>query len=405
MRNVLFLSVLMINLLGLTGCLNRSGKVSERAIPVMNMDVSYPQKEFALQDLGKVRYIRMDTTENALLDDGMRLSPSANGFIFYNPFSGSVVGYDKDGHLICNFNHKGQGANEYANINKLAYDEENGKIYILPYGTKVNILAFDLQGKCVQSFSTPDTLIATDMALFNSESLLVWDTKNFNVIKEGKISKLAEALPDPNPYPFVFLNTKDGALDSRLSKAYPEHFRLLVFTIQDGAPFVMMAHTNTIVPSNNGFLLNDFVSDTVFWLSKDKEVKPVFTHTPSLHTNIPKRNVCEVWAMSSRFMLINVISLNLEEASTQTGLKTAWYLWDSNEQSFTQCTFYNADFKKAGETLRPTAVSGDKLYFRYFPSELLEASEKQSLKGELETLTHSLDEDDNMILMEVSLSD
>lgn len=403
MRNVLLISLGLVAFTLLTGCINKAGGVKLKEIPIMDMEKSYAKKEVSLQELGKVKYIRLETSENALLDEGMRLVPSEEGLFFYEPSGGNVVGFDPTGHLICSFNHKGQGINEYNSINKIDYDGLNQRVYLLSHGKGTNLFTFDLSGNCLHANTIPDTLIATDMALFGPSSLLVWDTKNFKVIKDGKICKLADQNPEPDPRPFALLDTGDGSISSRLPIDYPGHFRPLVFTIVDGRPFVQTARTRQIVPSSNGFLLNDYVADTVFWVSEEKEVKPVFTRTPSLHANVQKGKVCDVLAMSSRYLLVNVIWLDPEEGSSVTGLRTAMYLWDSDKRDFAECSFRNADYKGEEGQSAPMTISGDKLYFRYFPHQLVEALESGRLSGDLEELARSLKEDDNQILMEVSL--
>ena len=401
-------STLLLSLIGwiiLSACSGNREKGGEQEIPVMDMNATYAQREIPLQEVGAVRYIQLGTSDTTLVSEDMSLVPYPNSLFLYDRGSGDLIGYDSEGHHLCSFNRKGQGVNEYATLDKLVYDETNQLVYIFSLTSKVNLLTYDLKGNCLHANAIPDTLDVFEMELFDPQSLLICDMKHFKVIKEGKINKLAEDAPEANPYPFVLLHSKDGSLDTRLPLACPDHFRLLVFTQVDGRPFVQMARTKQLVRSGEGFLLNDFAIDSVYWLSKGKEIKPVFARTPSIHADVQKGKICDVLARTSRYMLIKVICLDPEEGSSRTGLKTALYLWDSKDRSFTECTFYNAEFKESTDQFREIAISGDKLYYRYFPDKLKDALKDHRLSGKLETLARSLGEDDNLILMEVSLAD
>ncbi|MDD2954294.1 MAG: 6-bladed beta-propeller [Parabacteroides sp.] len=412
MRETVLLSILI--LVGWTACTQKtrntqstSGTDSnikqEQPIPALDVNEVYPQKEVVAQNLGNIRYIRLETQSKALLGDNMSPTISKDGFFFYGFSSGDIIGFDLDGKLLINFNHKGQGANEYTNIQKVAFDKENGEIFVLTQGKSPSILAYDTQGEPLYSYSIPDTLSAWNIVALNKKALLIWDIKNTPPLLNGTLAFTWKERPAPNPSPYVILDKKDGSIISRLPLSIKERFRHFIMTRVDGYSYVYIAQQNSLTPYMDGFILNEYTSDTTFWIDKDQTIKPIFTRTPSVRSDLLKGKLCEVLALTDSYACIRTISLNTEEAQPGVGLKEHILLLDRKAGNIAECIFRDENFKgKDGILPRPIS-SNNKLYFMLYPHVLKEAETKHSLSGELEKLTQSLKDDDNPVLIELSV--
>ncbi len=412
MRETVLLSILI--LVGWTACTQKTRNTQstsetdsnikqELPIPALDVNGVYPQKEVVAQNLGNIRYIRLETQSKALLGDKMSPTISKDGFFFYGFSSGDIVGFDLDGKLLTNFNHKGQGANEYTNIQKVAFDKENGEIFVLTQGKSPSILAYDTEGEPLYSYSIPDTLSAWNIVSLNKKALLIWDMKNTPPLLNGKLAFTWEERPAPNPCPYVILNKKDGSIISRLPLSIKGRFRHFIMTRVDGYSYVYIAQHNSLTPYMDGFILNEYNSDTTFWIDKGQTIKPIFTRTPSVHSDLLKGKLCEVLALTDSYACIRTISLNTEEAKPGVGLKEHILLIDRKEGNIAECIFRDENFKgKDGILPRPIS-SNNKLYFMLYPHVLKDAETNHSLSGELETLTQSLKDDDNPVLIELSV--
>ncbi len=72
-------------------------------------------------------------------------------YILIRPWSGEAAKlFDKEGRFICKIGDFGQGPGEYQNLYDEQIDEENNRIYLLPWQAK-SVLAYDLNGNFVQS--------------------------------------------------------------------------------------------------------------------------------------------------------------------------------------------------------------------------------------------------------------
>lgn len=122
--------------------------------------------------------------------------------------------------------------------------------------------------------------------------------------------------------------------------------------------------------------------------------------TPSLET-MGDKTVLAVLAATPAYMLIKTFLLKHIEGEDKLNEKL--YLYASKNKSFSGCEFHNRDFENAGDVFTNFYVANNKLYFILYPYVLLEALENGKLSGELMEITKTLDEEDNPIIMEVSL--
>lgn len=369
-------------------------------LPVLNMQEKYSDEKVNIQDIGKVQYICFKVPDDVLLGDHLTFMPFRNSLFFYGRDQGEVLGFNLDGSFIGRFNRKGQGADEYAVIDKLAYDENKQEVYLLSKHKTLRLFVFDMKGNCKRVMPILDTFQPWNILFLDTDFLLAYDIANTAVFRDGKMEKLTPRDPAPAERPFILLDKNTGKIISKLPVSLKNRIRPFVKSRHQGLPWVFIAPMNYLVDGSNGQILNDPVADTTYLLLPNRSLKPILRRTPSLET-MKDKTVLAVLAATPAYMLIKTFLLKHIEGEDKLNEKL--YLYASKNKSFSGCEFHNRDFENAGDVFTNFYVANNKLYFILYPYVLLEALENGKLSGELMEITKTLDEEDNPIIMEVSL--
>ena len=119
---------------------------SNNDLIIVDVSKSYPKKELILQDFMDVEYVALETTDE-FLTQGLVQDVGKEYILATNRNNdGDIFIFDrKTGKGVRKINRRGQGAEEYARINEIILDENNGEIFVKSPGNK--ILVYDLYGK------------------------------------------------------------------------------------------------------------------------------------------------------------------------------------------------------------------------------------------------------------------
>lgn len=392
MKRICLCAVAVMLVVGLNGCKN--GVKNEGPLPVLDFRADIPDREAVLQDLGKVRYFRLQTPENVLLGDQMKLIPSEAGLFFIGSSTGDVIGFNKKGEMISHFNRKGQGGEEYARIRHILYDEKRQELF-LDGITQMQV--YGLDGTYKRSFSLPDSLQMDVIESLDENAMVFLDMKGALFVKEGETAKIDDN-PEASNQPYVLMDKETGKKIERLPIVSDNRYRSMIVTTRDGRPFILLNRMRNLLScGDGGCLISEPAADTLYQLAPDRQLKPVFTKLP-LSTEKDGKIACEIRALTPNQMLVNAVFLKDEG---QMKLRDELYLYNVAENSFSHVKLTNKDWQN-GDMMN-FVFNNNKLYYTLYPFTLLEAMEKNELGGDLLEITKSLDEDENLILMEVSL--
>lgn len=392
MKKIWVCAALMAMLGGLNGCKESAGKEGE--LPVLDFRTDIPAKEVALQDIGKVRYFRLQTPEKVLLGDQMKLAAGEAGLFFFEPSTGDVTGFDKNGKMICHFNRKGQGGEEYGRIRHVLYDEARKAVFL---DAVRQIQVYDLDGNFKRTLKLPESIMTDVIESVDENTLVGLDMQGALLVKEGETTKIDE-LPDADNCPYVLMDKETGEKIERLPLVSNNRYRSMIMTTRDGRPFILLNRMRHFLACDGGgCLISEPAADTLYLLSPDRQLKPVFAKLP-LSTEKDGKIACEIKAFTPDRMLINAVFLKDEG---EMKLRNELYLYDAAEKAFSHVKLTNKDWK--GGDMMNFVSNNNKLYYTLYPFTLLEAMEKNELSGHLLEITQTLDEDENMILMEVQL--
>lgn len=229
---------------------------------VIRIDVSkdYPEKEILLSEIADVRYVCMNEGDEYIYG-GSPLYVSDNTFVFYS--EGSFLFFSKEGEPKSRFNHQGNGPGEYSYFSKVLYDEANDEFYVL---TEKKLIVYSSSGVHKRTFALPlpDDRRVMSIALYDETSLVLYDSDSFL-----RISKA------------------DGSELERINVSSGEKVQLYLIKQNERGVSVIANVQNTIVKYQDGLLLSDFSTDTVFYYNKERELLPVLLKEPGIHTLEP----------------------------------------------------------------------------------------------------------------------
>lgn len=388
-------SVLAILLFwGLLGCVPTSSR--QQSVPVLDFRTEIPQKTFALEDVGNVRYLCFNAPDSVLLGEEMKLSVAGNNLFFYDPGQGDIVGFSNSGDLIFHFNRKGQGNEEYTDIRQFVYDTDRREIFIFTTGRK-GIAVYGPDGSYKRLLPVPDTIMLDGMASLDRQKLILLDMKNAQFVKDGDPVKFSPDFPSPGEYPYVLFDKETAEFAPLAVLKSENRFNSFVLTMKDNRPFIYLGRQSHLFTSGRQCLISEPASDTAFALSPDLSLTPVFTRLPSVREKEGKIS-CSVMASTSRTMLVEAITLKYEGGD---GLVRKQYLYNVPESSFSLCKFAGNDFE--GYEFQNPVIADNKLYYILYPYTLLEAQKANKLHGGLQKIAEIMGEEDNPILVEVTL--
>ena len=375
----------------LTGCL--SEKQSKEDLPYIDVKKNYPVKEIFLTDIADVTYVHLNTENDDYLYQGQINYITENTIVIRDNFSGSILFFTKDGTPKSQFNRKGNGPEEYFNVNQIIYDEESDEVFV----TNRNIiLIYSSTGVYKRIIVLSQGTVFNPIVSFDEHSLFFYDMNNLNV-PARRIGEQLGMLLDESNYssPFVRISKTDGTV---LDCVELPTNQILLRDETEG----IQGRTSRIINCSEGLLLCNPETDTVFLYKKDKPLTPVIHKIPFVSSTDPMTylNNC---ADVGNYQFMEVFTVRFEEGAFPFPAK--YYMRDKKTGEIFHPKILLPDYKGKEFFISPVK-SG--LYYNdenvpYFELSLIElkqAYRDNKLSGKLKELVAKLNEDtDNNVFM------
>jgi len=396
MKQIVFLIFLAAFL---TGCQSKSRQRGD--LPVIDISKKHPQKEVTLSSIADIEYLPLETTSEVLLDQDAKIFYFCEKYILVlNQRLGEIFAFDSNGKKIKFFRiPHGRGPMEFARIDNIVFDDIKEEIYLN-----------DVVGKILVYSLTGDYIRTMDQfpGLYSFSCLLNFDEETFLIYQEYLKRKQGDYIPPENPYYLV--SKKDGTvvfnLDINLSVRIP-------IAVLDLETFNMYEY---IFPVNrhfgNDFVIADISSDTVFLLTKNRELTPLLVRTPSVVDTSEPRTVWRSELTTDKFIIFRTMDLNFEKyiATGQIEQHPVFLKYEfetgkiSEVVSFIIDDYPTFNWKSATQSLFDVVDNPQKnMAVKLLDVALLkEAQEENKLKGKLNELVATLHEEDNPVLMIVN---
>ena len=383
MKTKVFFLVSMLLLAGSQGMQSQSG-----SLPVVDLSKNYPLEKLRLQDMASVEYVPLETTDDILLSGNAALSAVGDKYILVHEFQlGDIYLFDRHtGKLKSHFNHKGGSGMEYNWIkNGTILDEKAEEIYVCSQYIQI----YSLEGKYKRTLKI--NCFDHNMKIFNydDESLLIYDDV---VIEPGREKETTHT-------PYRFISKKDGSPMGTLDIYFPQRVPIAIAQ-QEGN---MWRPYKFSYPSNARFgddlMLMNVSSDTLYKLSPQKRLTPIFTRTPAVYASKP-RNVWTPLLTTDKFMLFGTFILDLNT----TGCKGIEFMYDFKTGQVKKVSIMDQELNygirgpREWDSGSGTAIAKNKSAEFVSAPAMLEAYQKKRLKGNGNEVAKNLLEDDNQVV-------
>lgn len=355
-------------------------------IPVVDFEKEYPQKELLASENAEVEYVRLETTDEVLLDNiaSLYLSVTDRFIVTNNSKEGRIFVFNRQGKHLHNFMKKGNSGEEFIRAKNVRVDDKAEEIFVLDVRNKV--LVYTLDGKFKRVFDLPKDMRADDLWNYDDEWLLSYD--NYNLDREGLTC--AEQ-------PFFLISKKDGQV-KRIGVNAKDRIGPRIYFKKNGQRGVMAVSMNYIYKNGDEFVLSELGNDTVFML-KHGEISPLLVRTPGSKDK-DVRSMMSVPLKLGDYIEVVEAPKELKMESGKIETKSVYLNLKTGE-----C--FDLNLKDDVSFVEPSAIRSSeyaeapKNHILSMPNtdRLFQWKEEGKLKGKLAEMVDEMKEDDNPILI------
>ena len=259
----------------LCGCthVNQNKTIKNQSIPIIDLSRNYPKRELIIDEIEKV-YILLESTNEVLSDEDFHVEYlSDKRIVGCNSRRGDIFIFSTDGKVISYFNHRGSSGIDYTSLNSIVYDENKQEIYIADAPSQNQCVVYSEGGKFLRKFNFPEGSYINSIDNFDEQSLIAYN-QYFEPLRD--FDQINQKIP------YVFLSKKDGSLISRLDISLPTRLTYKYLVTIDNNTVIKMSYPDDIYKNGKEFIIADGSTDSVFLLTQDKNLTPLFIRTPSV---------------------------------------------------------------------------------------------------------------------------
>ena len=359
---------------------------STTGIPVVDFEKEYPQKDLLVSENADVEYVRLETTDEVLLDGlaGLYLSVTDRFIVTNNSKEGRIFVFNRQGKHLYNFMRKGNSGEEFMYAKKVRVDDKAEEIFVLDARNKV--LVYTLDGKFKRVLDLPKDMRADDLWNYDDEWLLSYD--NYNLDREGLTC--AEQ-------PFFLISKKDGQV-KRIGVNAKDRIGPRIYFEKNGQRGVMAVSMNYICKNGDEFVLSELGNDTVFML-KNGEISPLLVRTPGSKDKDVRSMMSAPLKLGDYIEVVEAPKeLKMESGKIET---KSVYLNLKTGECFDLNLKDDVNFVEPSAVRSSEYVEAPKNHILSMPNtdRLFRWKEEGKLKGKLAEMVDEMKEDDNPILI------
>ena len=359
---------------------------STTGIPVVDFEKEYPPKDLLVSENADVEYVRLETTDEVLLDGlaGLYLSVTDRYIVTNNSKEGRIFVFNRQGKHLYNFMRKGNSGEEFMYAKKVRVDDKAEEIFVLDARNKV--LVYTLDGKFKRVLDLPKDMRADDLWNYDNEWLLSYD--NYNLDREGLTC--AEQ-------PFFLISKKDGQV-KRIGVNAKDRIGPRIYFEKNGQRGVMAVSMNYIYKNGDEFVLSELGNDTVFML-KNGEISPLLVRTPGSKDKDVRSMMSAPLKLGDYIEVVEAPKeLKMESGKIET---KSVYLNLKTGECFDLNLKDDVNFVEPSAVRSSEYVEAPKNHILSMPNtdRLFRWKEEGKLKGKLAEMVDEMQEDDNPILI------
>ena len=381
---------MMASCIFLHGCFNNKPK-EHQGFPIVDLTKKYPEMDFFVDDADK-EFIQLETTNEVLADQDFSIEyVSDERIVGVNRNRGDIFIFGSDGKVISHFNSKGNSGIDYQCLQSIVFDEKRQEIFVADDQSKKRCVVYSEKGKFIRQFYFPENSSITKLYNFDEQTLLAYNC----YLHFGDIFDIID-----QKMPYVFLSKNDGSIVSRVEISF--HKRIsddFTLKLKDNVEVPLTLSTSIIVKYGQKFIIADRSSDTVFLMTQDKKLTPLYVRKPSVFDEKPLFVIPNLF-VTDRYLYFHTLPLSydiwveLMSKYILKGLPTKYPIQHFAYDLQTSQVF-NLDrvpFFKNVDASENTVVK------QWLADELIEDLENGKLDGKLKMMAQNINEEDNPVI-------
>ena len=387
MKNNVLIFVLLLCMICGSACSNQSNE-NDGSIPILDLEKEYPEKDLMVSEHADVEYVRLETSDEVLIDGiaSLYLSVTDQYIVTCNSREGRIFVFDRTGKHLHNFKQKGNSGEEYVFPLVVRIDEKAKEIFVLD--TRKKVMVYTLDGKFKRVLNLPDDMNTSELWNYDDEWLLAYD--NYNLDQNKPCTE----------QPFFFLSKKDGSV-KRVGVTALDRIGNRVYSEQNGEKIVFKISFTNIYKNGDEFMLSELGGDTIYTL-KQGEVSPLLVRTPGSKAKETRSMMCTVLKVGD-YITVTETPKDFKATIGSTKIETKDVSYNLNTRE--GCILSLKDdinFTEPTEIRHNSSwVEASKNHILWMPDtdKLFQWKEEDKLKGKLAEMVENMTEDDNPILI------
>lgn len=373
-------------MMGFSACSTQQ-KGNEGPLPVADFTKEYPAKDWLVSEHADVEYVRLETTDEVLLDNiaSIYLSVTDRYIVTNNMREGRIFVFNRQGKHLHNFMRKGQSGEEFVFAKVVRVDDKAEEIFVLD--TRNKVLVYTLDGKFKRVLDIPKDMLADDLWNYDDEWLLSYDSYNLD---RGDLPCAEQ--------PFFLLSKKDGSV-KRIDVNAQDRIGPRIYFQQGDQKGVMTVSFNYIYKNGDEFVLGELGNDTVFMLKKG-EVSPLLVRTPGSKDKDVRSMMCAPLKLGD-YIGVAEAPKSLSLGNTKFATKDVFLNLKTGEKCILSLKDDVNFVEPTGIRHSNERVEAPKNHILWMPNtdRLFQWKEEGKLKGKLAEMLDDMVEDDNPILI------
>ena len=362
-------------------------KENSGPLPVVDFEKEYPDKNLLVSEHADVEYVRLETSDEVLLDGiaSLYLSVTDRYIVTNNMREGRIFVFNRQGKHLHNFMKKGNSGEEFVYAKVVRVDDEAEEIFVLD--TRNKVLVYTLDGKFKRVLDIPKDMMADDLWNYDDEWLLSYDMYNLD---RGDLPCSEQ--------PFFLLSKKDGSV-KRVEVNAKDRIGPRIYFEQDGKRAVMSVSFNYIYKNGDEFVLGELGNDTVFMLKKG-EVSPLLVRTPGSKDKDVRSMMCAPLKLGD-YIGVAEAPKSLSLGNTKFATKDVFLNLKTGEKCILGLKDDVNFVEPTGIRHSNERVEAPKNHILWMPNtdRLFQWKEEGKLKGRLAEMVEEMTEDDNPVLI------
>ncbi len=381
-RTIINIGVILLILAGCVGCKQADTRIYD--LITVDVTADYPEKDMVLQDFMDVEYVALETSDE-FITQGVVKAIGKNILLVTNwNGNGDILVFDRaTGKGLRKINRFGQSGEEYSQVTFITLDENNNEIFIMDYPAR-KICVYDLYGNFHRSFPFADTSYYHFITNYDKDHLIGY--KGYSPTIENEQST------------HLLISKQDGSITREIQIPFKKIESPVV--TKDG--LVVTPSFCLIAPYNNEWVLTRTSSDTLYNYLPDGTIRPFIVRTPSIHSMDTEVFLFPT-VLTDRYYFMHTMKKEVD-FKTFKGFDGIDLVYDKQENAIFEYSMYNDDFSDKEQISleqRPeNPVNKEVITFETLNApDLVEAYNKNQLKGKLKEIAANLDEESNPVIM------